>query len=638
MEGNNSNTFDLARLKHTKESLPIRLHLVNRRLGKYNECMNRILSSDTVNHIGKEIKLQGWVNSRRDHGKIMFLDLRDRTGIVQIISTKALADVRPEYAIEIVGLVKLRPETMVNPKIATGTIEVEAKEVRILARAAPLPFDMGGEELNLELPTLLDHRALTLRHPKVQAIFRIQAVVIDAFRQYLKSQDFIEFQAPSIVPAVAEGGADVFEVDYFGHKAYLSQSPQLYKQIVMSAFERVFSVNKIFRAEPSVTTRHLTEVVSLDAEMCFIDSWKDVRDMAESVVRHILRSVAKDCKKELALFAAMLPKMTEKTPTISLQEAQQKIFEKKNRDVRGQKDLNPEDERELSEIIKEETGSDFVFVYGYPTKKKPFYVYPNPENPEYNEGMDLLCRGIEWLSGGRRINDFDQLMGHVREWNMDPAKISMFLEAFKYGVPPEGGFAFGAERITMQILQLPNIREACIFPRDMERIDERLSQVTKSITGDEVFAQITALLKKNSCIFESYEHEPVKTSEEAAKIRNTPLHEGAKALVMFADEKPVMLTLPADLKVDTKMFKNAFDIRDLRMASPDEVKNITGVPIGAVPPFGNIFSIPLYVDEAMRDNDEIAFNAGLHTKSVRMKEKDFEKVAHPTVGKFSKQK
>ena len=167
--------------------------------------------------------------------------------------------------------------------------------------------------------------------------------------------------------------------------------------------------------------------------------------------------------------------MLEKTPTLSLIEVQEKIFLKFSRDVRGEKDTNPQDEREISEIIKEETGSDFVFIYGYPTRKKPFYVYPNPENPEFNEGMDLICRGVEWLSGGRRINDFDQLSKHVVEWNMDPDKIKMFLQAFKYGVPPEGGFAFGAERITMQMLGLKNIREATMFPRDMNRIDEKLN-------------------------------------------------------------------------------------------------------------------------------------------------------------------
>jgi nondiscriminating aspartyl-tRNA synthetase len=345
----------------------------------------------------------------------------------------------------------------------------------VLARAEPLPFDMSLEGFNLDLPTELDHRALTLRHPRLQAIFKVQAVIIDSFREYLKSQRFFEFQAPAIAPATAEGGAEVFEVKYFDKKAYLTQSPQLYKQVVMTAFERVFSVNKVFRAEPSATTRHLTEIVSLDAEMGFIDSWRDVRDMSENTVRYILQQVGEKCARELELLNATLPVMIEATPTLSLSEAQEKIYQKTGRDSRGEKDLNPEDERAICEIIKEETGSDFVYIYGYPTRQKPFYVYPSPENPDFNEGMDLLCRGIEWLSGGRRINDYAQLMDHVGMWGMDPKKIEMFLEAFRYGAPPEGGFALGAERMTMQILGLHNIREAAMFPRDMHRIDQLLA-------------------------------------------------------------------------------------------------------------------------------------------------------------------
>lgn len=445
--------------------------------------MDRTLIKDTVEKVGQEVLLKAWVKIRRDHGKLIFLDLRDRSGVVQVVvipqtspaAHEMAQKLRSEFVVELKGIVNARPERNVNPDLLTGTVEIEAKEIKILAEAEPLPFDMGSEDLNLELPTLLDHRSISLRHPKIQAIFKVQAVIIDEFREYLKSQDFFEFQAPSIAPAVAEGGAEVFKIDYFDKKAYLSQSPQLYKQIAMTAFERVFSVNKIFRAEPSVTTRHLTEVVSLDAEMAFIESWTDVKDMAEEVVRSILNRLDKECKAELKLFNIEVPKMIDKTPYLSLKEAQEKIYEKSGRDVRGEKDLNPEDEREICAIIKIETGSDFVFIYGYPTKKKPFYVYPNPEDPECNEGMDLLCKGIEWLSGGRRINDYKQLMKHVDEWGMDPEKIKLFLEAFKYGVPPEGGFAFGSERMTMQVLDLSNIREASMFPRDMERIDERLS-------------------------------------------------------------------------------------------------------------------------------------------------------------------
>ena len=444
---------------------------------------NRTYTKDLSGKVGETIIMAGWVNIRRDQGKMVFFDFRDMTGIVQCVvlpnhieAVEIAKEIRPEWVLRVEGIVNKRPAKNINPNVASGDVELEVTSIIILSKAEALPFDMSNEGYNLELTTELDNRALVLRQPKIQAVFKVQETIIDSFREYMKKNMFFEFQAPAMVPATAEGGAEVFKINYFDKKAYLTQSPQLYKQIVMSAFERCFSVNKVFRAEPSSTTRHVTEIVSLDAEMAFIDSWTDIRDMAEETVRFILQEVEKKNADHLKLLGATLPTMIEKTPTISLTEAQQKIFDSNGRDVRGEKDLNAQDERELCEIIKNETDSDFVFVYGYPTKQKPFYVYPNPENPEFNEGVDLLCRGVEWLSGGRRINDYNQLMDHVEKWKMDPSKVKMFLEAFKYGVPPEGGFAFGAERITMQLLGLQNIRQACMFPRDMNRIDEKLSE------------------------------------------------------------------------------------------------------------------------------------------------------------------
>jgi nondiscriminating aspartyl-tRNA synthetase len=437
---------------------------------------------DLKNHIGEEVIIAGWVDVRRDQGKMIFLDFRDMTGRVQGVILPSYLEalevgktLRNEFVVKVKGKVNERPERNKKADILNGELELEIISLEILAEAAPLPFDLSLSGYNLELTTELDNRSLALRQPKIQAIFKIEETVIDSFREFMKINNFFEFQAPSMVPATAEGGAEVFQIDYFGKKAFLSQSPQLYKQIVMSAFERCFSVNKVFRAEPSSTTRHLTEIVSLDAEMAFIDSWLDVRDMAENTVKHILKQVEVKNAEHIKLLNVELPVMIDKTPTLSLREVQQRIFEVYGRDVRGEKDTNAQDEREICEIIKKETNSDFVFIYGYPTKKKPFYVYPSKDEPEYNEGMDLICRGVEWLSGGRRINDYDQLNEHIKIWGMDPAKVKMFLEAFKYGVPPEGGFAFGAERITMQLLGLKNIREACMFPRDMNRIDERLS-------------------------------------------------------------------------------------------------------------------------------------------------------------------
>ncbi len=443
---------------------------------------NRIYIKDLKEHAGSEVVIAGFVDVRRDQGKMVFFDMRDMTGRVQCVALPSHAEViektkeiRLEWVLKITGLVNKRPEKNIKVGVLNGDIELEILSIEILSEAASLPFDMSLGGYNLELTAELDNRALVLRQPKVQAIFKIQETIVDSFREFMKKNMFFEFQAPAITPASAEGGAEVFQVDYFGKKAYLTQSPQLYKQIVMSAFERCFTVNKVFRAEPSSTTRHLTEIVCLDAEMGFIDSWTDVRDMAEETFRYILKQVENRNAEHLKILDVTLPTMIDKTPTYSLREVQQKIFETYGRDVRGEKDTNPEDERQLCEIVKKETGSDFVFIYGYPTRKKPFYVYPNPAEPEYNEGMDLICRGVEWLSGGRRVNNYDQLMEHVKLWGMDPNKIKMFLEAFKYGVPSEGGFSFGSERITMQLLNLKNIREASMFPRDMNRIDGKLT-------------------------------------------------------------------------------------------------------------------------------------------------------------------
>ena len=307
----------------------------------------RIYIKDLKDNINKEVVIAGWVDVRRDQGKMVFFDMRDMTGRVQCVVlpseveaiTKA-KEMRPEWVLKVTGVVVLRPKANIKEGVVNGELEFKVNNIEVLSEAKELPFDMSLEGYNLELTTELDNRALVLRHPKVQAVFKVQETIIDSFREFMKQNMFFEFQAPSITPAVAEGGSEVFQVDYFDKKAFLTQSPQLYKQIVMTAFERVFSVNKVFRAEPSATTRHITEFVSLDAEMGFIDSWEDIRDMAEATARFILNKVKEKNSEHLKLLKSELPVMIEKTPTVSLTEAQQKIFEHFGRDVRGEKDLN----------------------------------------------------------------------------------------------------------------------------------------------------------------------------------------------------------------------------------------------------------------------------------------------------------
>ena len=438
--------------------------------------MERTLVAEAVSKVGQTVTLKGWVNTRRDHGKIIFIDLRDRSGIVQVVCGDDAKSLRSEYVVAITGQVKARPEKLVNKNLPTGTIEIQAEKIEVISQSEELPFDMGKEVLDVELPTLLDYRALTLRHPRVQAIFKVQEVVIDSFRKALQAKDFVEFQAPNIISAIPEGGAEVFRVKYFEHEAFLSQSPQLYKSLLVGDFERVFSVNKVFRAEPSVTTRHITEVVSLDAEFGFIDSWLDVLEMQEYVVRFIFGQVEEKCQKELALYGATLPKLADKIPLIKLRDAQQIIYERTGRDVREEKDLAPEDEREICRWSAEKHHSDLVFVSHFLTKKKPFYVYPDPVDPTFALSVDLIGRGVEWSSGGQRLNDYQQIRDNLKEWGLKEEEVNLYLQSFRYGVPPLGGFALGAERVTMHILGLKNVREASMFPRDMERIDVRLNQ------------------------------------------------------------------------------------------------------------------------------------------------------------------
>lgn len=456
-------------------------------------CMERTLIIDTLKNIDSEVLLKGWVKIRRDHGKLIFLDIRDRSGIIQAVvnsqvspnAYKVAQEVRPEYVISITGKVNKRPEKMVNPDLPTGTVEIEVQTMEILSSAESLPIDMGAEELNLELPTLLEHRALTLRHPKISAIFKVQASLIAGFRKAAQDLGCTEIVVPTIVAGATEGGAEVFRIDYFEHKAYLSQSPQLYKQMLVPIFERVFTITKAYRAEPSVTTRHLTEITQMDMEIGFI-KFEELLDLLEGVAIKMLSFMEENFRDILNEFgvekiAFGSPHSTDgagKIPRLTLREAQEIILKEFKRDNRKEKDLTPQDEVDLCQWAKEKHNSDFITITHFPTKAKPFYTMPDPNDPEYSLSYDLLFRGVEIMSGSQRINDYKQLLESIKSRGMNPASFELYLQAFKFGMPPEGGFSFGLERVTMHVLNLKNIREASLFPRDMERVDQKLSLLT----------------------------------------------------------------------------------------------------------------------------------------------------------------
>ena len=447
------------------------------------QVLQRTLASQTPTLVDKEVLVKGWVKVRRDHGKLIFIDLRDRSGIVQIVllpnviedSFEVAQELRSEFVIEVEGSVKKRLKGMEDKNLPTGTVEIAARRLKIISRAEVLPFDMGGKDLNLELPTLLDNRSLTLRHPKVSAIFKVQETIAGSFRSTLKKEGFTEIFVPTLVPVATEGGSEVFPVNYYKNKAYLAQSPQLYKQIMVSIFERVFTIAHAYRAEPSVTTRHLAEYLSLDAEFGFINSWEDLMDMAEKVVIEMLGNVREKNKYELdTILKISPPSIKAGIPRLKLKEAQEILFKRTKIDKKMLSDLDPQDEKEICRWAEEQTGSPFVFITHYSTQKRPFYTMPDPADPTFTLSFDLLGVQEEWVTGGQRINDYKMLTEHIKKRGNKIENFEIYLQAFRYGMPPEGGFAMGLERITKDILGLKNIREASLFPRDMERVDERL--------------------------------------------------------------------------------------------------------------------------------------------------------------------
>lgn len=444
--------------------------------------MERTLALETTKKVGQVVLLKGWVNRRRDHGQLVFFDLRDRSGIVQVVvqlgdfgppERSEINSLRSEFAVMIAGTVVERTEKNVNPDLETGRVETKARSVKILSSATSLPFDMAPEELNLELPTLLDHRTLTLRHSSQTGIFKVQEALLEGFRRTAKELGCTEIIVPTISASATEGGAEVFKVNYYDHQAFLTQSPQLYKQMVVPVFERVFTIAKAYRAEPSVTTRHLAEVTQMDCEFGFVE-FEDLLDLLEKVASGTLGHAERVGANILRL-AKVEPIAWGKIPRLKLAEAQEIIFNEFGRDARGEKDLTPQDEVDICSWSREKQGSDLVIITHFPTAKRAFYTMPDKDNPELSLSYDILFRGLEIASGSKRINEYEQLLKAMDDRGLDKNNFRMYLQSFAYGMPPEGGFSFGLERITKQILNLENVREASLFPRDMERVDFRFA-------------------------------------------------------------------------------------------------------------------------------------------------------------------
>jgi len=432
---------------------------------------------------GESVTIKGWVDVRRDQGKLVFFDFRDMSGTVQGVvlpGDEALMEtakeVRSGFVVAIEGMVNKRPEKNVQEGKVNGDIELEIKGIEIVVAPEELPFDKDADDLTIE--TRFDYRPFTLRSQRDRDIFRVQATILSTFRNALAAQSFTEFQAPVLVGGDAEGGAAVFEIpDYYGKRAFLATSGQLYKQIMVAPFERVLTIAKTFRAEKSATTRHLSEIVQLEFEMGFVKSHEDVMEVLESVARSISTAVASEHADVLDRFGvapALLPEGT--FPRFTLRETQEIIEREFGTKAVGEPDLEPEHERQICEYAKRELNSDFVFITHFPTTKRAFYTMADPEDPERSLSFDLLFRGLEINSGAQRIHDYEALVAKMKDRGMDPEKFSYYLQAFKYGIQPHGGCSTGLERITARMLELQNVKEASTFPRDMNRIDLLLSE------------------------------------------------------------------------------------------------------------------------------------------------------------------
>ena len=418
---------------------------------------------------GKEIRMNGAVHTIRHMGEVAFVILRKSRGLVQCVYEAGITDfdireLKEESAVEVMGVVKAEER-------APQGFEIRLKEIRVLSQPAePLPLAVSKWKLNTSLETKLSLRPISLRNVRERAKFKIQEGIVRGFRDYLLSRDFTEIRTPKIVARGAEGGSNVFKLEYFNKKAELGQSPQFYKQTMVGVYDRVFEAAPVFRAEKHNTTRHLNEYTSLDFEMGYIDSFRDVMDMETGMLQYVMKLLEQDYKKELDMLAVTLPEVG-RIPAVRFDQAKELVSRKYDRKIRNPYDLEPEEELLIGRYFQEEYGSDFVFVTHYPSKKRPFYAMDDPADPRFTLSFDLLFRGLEVTTGGQRIHDYREITAKMEKRGMDPEDIASYLMIFKYGMPPHGGLGIGLERLTMRLLDEQNVREASMFPRDVTRLE-----------------------------------------------------------------------------------------------------------------------------------------------------------------------
>lgn len=415
---------------------------------------------------GQEITMHGAIHDIKEMSGFSFITLRKKDGVVQCIygGDFELAPISEECTVLVTGIPKEEPR-------ARNGFELALTGLQVLSRPKePLPVKISKAKMNLNVNTALTLRAVTLRNLRERAVFKIQEGLARGFRDYLQEKGFTEIHTPKIVSAGAEGGSNIFKLDYFGRKAFLTQSPQFYKQIMVSVYERVFETAPVFRAEKHSTARHLNEYTSMDFEMGYIHSFYDVMEMETGMLQYVFDLLNREYSRYMSVLKIELPNVSN-IPCVRFDEAKQLASEKYGRPIRDPNDLEPEEEHNIGRYFKEETGSSFVFVTHYPGKKRPFYAKDDPENPRLTLSFDLLLNGMEVTTGGERISDYDEQVAKLQAKGLNPADFESYLMLHKYGVPPHGGLGLGLERLTMALLGLDNVRYATLFPRDLNRLE-----------------------------------------------------------------------------------------------------------------------------------------------------------------------
>jgi len=428
--------------------------------------MERLLIKEVKEKSGQTVLLVGRVMNVRKLSAVTFAQLQDYTGSIQIVWENV-----PAEALAKVGdVVEITGQVRVDER-AKGGCEIMGGEFKVInTNIEDLPIDLSKKDLNLQLPTLLDWRALSLRHPKIQAIFKLYDLLLKHYGLVLRANGFTEIKTPKILGAASEGGANFFKIKYFEQSAFLAQSPQFYKQIMVGVFERVFEIGSTFRAEPHFTTRHVNEYISLDAEMGFINSFKDVMAMLNKVLVAVFEQVQKEGSDFLAMYNIEDISVPKEIPAVKLSEIREIIKKKYNHEIAEGTDIDPEGERLAGRYAKEEFNSDFVFITHYFWKDKPFYTMPSADNAEETEGFDLLYKGMEITTGSQRIHKYDELIANMKKKNIKPDGMEYYLDVFKFAMPPHGGWGMGSERLIQQMLNLGSIKEAILFPRDVKRL------------------------------------------------------------------------------------------------------------------------------------------------------------------------